>query len=387
MRGPIRLRGTGRKIFADVPINARITGRDVGGRLKGETATGSALVHAVIALDIGADWVPRGTVRLSYDWKTPPGINFLGNRITFTDQADEKLRPVMRELERSVQNELARLGLKHQVAALWRRGFTSVLLNAAKPPVWLRITPQRLRYDRYALSGEALRLSLAVEAMTETFVGQRPADPAPAPLPPLARGASKPGLRFFLPVIADYAQLDPVILRALAKRSLRPFALRGATPLAARFERVETYGATEGRIAVGLTLTAWPVAEPNRQTHGRIWLAAVPVNTPGSAQVSFRNLTLSGDTDRVTGDVLLALGNSPAIAEAVASALGQNFTGDLAKLLHKVRAAIADKQLGDFVVQARIDQIETGRISAHGRGLYLPLRVSGDARIRYRPAG
>ena len=83
-RGPIRLHGAGHDIVADVPIHARISARDVGGVLKGETATGSAMAHARIRLTINPDWTPHGTVALHYDWTAPPGIDFLGQRITFT---------------------------------------------------------------------------------------------------------------------------------------------------------------------------------------------------------------------------------------------------------------------------------------------------------------
>ena len=82
-RGAIRLHGAGKDIVADIPIQATIHARDIGGVLKGETATGSAMVRAHIALDIRPDWTPVGTVRLSYDWTTPPGIDFLGQRMAF----------------------------------------------------------------------------------------------------------------------------------------------------------------------------------------------------------------------------------------------------------------------------------------------------------------
>lgn len=385
VRGPIRLRGVGREIHADVPINARITARDVKGVLKGETATGTALARAIITLDLGPDWKPRGMVRLSYDWTTPPGIDFLGQRISFTEQADEKLRPVARQLERTLPAELAKIDMRSRVEPLWRRGFTTVELNHDRPPVWMRITPRRLRYDSYALRGASLRLNLAMDAVTETFVGPRPADPTPTALPPLATGHVPKGLSLFIPVIADYAQLQPVIMRALMKRSQRPFDLPAIGPVGARLERAVIYATTGHRIAVGLTLTAWPIAKPNDNIHGTIWLTATPVNTPGSARVRFKNLALAGDSDRAAGELLIALGNSPAVVDAIAGALGQNFTGDLDKLVAKVSAAIADKPIDDFRIQAHLKQVETGRIAAFGQGLYLPVRVSGDARISYRP--
>lgn len=383
-RGAIRLRGVGRDIYADVPLDARISARDVGG-IASKTATGSALAHAIIRLDIGPDWRPRGTVRLRYDWTTPPGIDFLGKRISFTDKADAKLKPIARQLERTLPQELAKLDVRSQVAKLWRQGFTSVMLNGERPPVWMRITPQQLRYNSYALNGSALRLNLAIDAVTETFVGARPADPVPTPLPPLVTGQAPTGLKFFIPVVADYAQLQPVVMKALTKRSQRPFVLPGLGPVTARFEQVTIYGTTGHRIAVGLTVTAWPAATPDTKTRGTVWLTATPVNAPGSAHVDFQALDLTGGSDRVATDLLLTLANNDAVLGSIGGALGQNFTGDLTKLLSKIRAAIAEKPLDDFVIRAQLGRVETGRIVPYGQGLYLPVRVSGAARISYRP--
>ncbi len=384
-RGPIRLRGVGRDIYVDLPIAARISARNVGGILKQQTATGTALAHAIVRLDIGADWKPRGTVRLSYDWKDAPGIDFLGQRITFTDQADAKLKPIARQLEQTLPRELAQLDVRRQVARLWRQGFTSVILNGDRPPVWMRIAPQHLRYDSYALNGKALRLNLAIDAVTETFVGPRPTDPVPTPLPPLEVGEAPTGFKFFIPTIADYAQLEPVVMRALARRSQQPFVLPGLGPVTAQFEQVTIYGTVGHQIAVGLKINAWPVATPDTKTHGTVWLTATPVNAPGSAHIDFRDLTLTGGSDRVAADLLLTLANNGSVLGAIGGALGQNFTGDLTKLLAKVRAAIAQKQLDDFVIRAQLDRVETGRIVPYGQGLYLPVRVSGAARISYRP--
>jgi hypothetical protein len=383
-RAAIRLRGEGEEIVADVPIQARISARDVGGVLKGETATGSAMAHARVRLSLGPDWRPSATVRLAYDWTTPPGIDFLGQRITFTDQADAKLQPAVRELERTLPQEIAKLDLHGKVAEAWRQSFTSLQLNAENPPVWMRITPQKLSYGGYALSGNRLRLRLGLAALTETFVGPRPADPKPGPLPPLTRERSGERLQFFLPVVADYAQLEPVILKALTKRARRPFVLPGIGPVVARFDKVTGYGTHGGRIAVGLALAARP-AGSSSETHGVVWITAVPVNKPGSQRVHFEKLAVNGNTDGVGGDILVRLVSSPGLKDEVAGALTQNFTHDFDKLLGKVRRAIVEKRAGAFVIRAEIEKVRTGQLKAGGQGLYLPVWADGSARVEYVP--
>lgn len=383
-RGAIRLRGEGEDIVADIPIIANISARNVGGVLKGETATGSAMAHARVRLSLREDWTPVATVRLAYDWTTPPGIDFLGQRITFTDKADEKLQPIVRDLERTLPREIAKLDVRAKVSDAWRQSFTSVELNGDKPPVWMRITPQRLRYGGYSIVGGKLRLKLGMEAQTETFVGPRPADPTPTPLPGLIREVSPSQLRFFIPVIADYAQLEPVVLRALTKRSQRPFNLPGLGPVMARFDKIVAYGTTGGKIAMGITLAAKP-AGSTEETLGIVWVTAKPVNEPGSQRVRFTELEVRGNTNGVGGDILIQLANSPALADSVSDALTQNFTRDFQELLGKVRRAIVEKREGDFVIRADIDKVTTGALRAAGQGLYLPVSAEGTARVEYRP--
>ena len=385
-RGAIRLRGSGRDIVADVPIQARIGAYDVGGLLKGKTATGSAIAHATIRLSFRPDWSPVATVHLDHDWVKAPGIDFLGQRITFTDQADAKLAPVIRRLEQTLPAELARMNVRAQVAALWREGFTAIELNRENPPVWMRLTPQQLRYGGYEIRGQQLRLNLGLDAVTETFVGDRPQDTKPTPLPPLAPIGQDQRLRFHVPVVADYKQLEPVILRALQKRAQEPFVLPGAGSVRARFDQVVAYGTRGNKIAIGVTLAASAASVQAGETRGVIWLVARPVNAANSAVVQFEDLTISGDTDGVGGDLLLQLGRSGAISSAIAASLTQNFSRDLDELLGKIRRAIADKQAGQFVIRARIDRFETGRIAAYGQGLYLPVDLEGQASVTFRPA-
>lgn len=384
-RGPIVLRGAGEDIVADVPIRAKISARDVGGVLKGKTATGSAMAHARIRLDLSPDWQPRATVRLHYDWTAAPGIDFLGQRITFTEKADEKLGPIVAKLEADLPRKLARADLRAQVLPLWQRSFSVIELNRDKPPVWMRVSPRKLIYGGYRVDRGRLRLNLGMEALTQTFVGPKPDATKPTPLPPLTKATPDDRFRFFIPVIADYRELEPVILRALVKRSRRPFDLPGLGPVNARFEKVMVYGTQGGRIAVGLWVGAHLASDKGSQTRGQIWVEAKPVNAPGSSRIQFTDLKVTGDTDGVSGDLLLALGNSPGVSGMIANALVQNFAHDLDDLLRKVRHAVERKQTGDFTIEAQIASVQTGIIRAYGEGLYLPVRAIGTAHVIYRP--
>lgn len=385
-RGPLQLRGEGDEIVVDMPLRATIAARDVGGVLKGETATGAAMAHARVRIELTPDWRTQGKARITYGWTKEPGIDFLGKRITFTDEADAKLKPVVRDVEREVNREIAKIDIRGQAADIWRQSFTALELNHENPPVWMRVTPQRILYGGYRIDGQRMNLNLGLEAITETFVSGRPDDPAPTPLPRLVREAPKPHLDVRVPVIADYAQLQPVVDRALAKRSARPFVLPKVGPMMVKFGKSTIYGAEGGRIAVGVDVDAKLEIRSRAPTRGRIWMTAIPVNKPGSAEVHFTDLVINGDTDGVGGDLLILLGRSEGFAPLIAEALTQNFTRDLGELQDKIKRAVNQRREGAFVIRTRIDSFRIGEIKAYGNGLYLPVRMGGGANVDYRPA-
>ena len=384
VRGPLVLEGSGKTIIVTMPLHAAISARDVGGVLSRETAEADARVRAVIRLDIARDWSPRGTVSIAYDWTDEPHVDFLGQRIEFTSKADAKLAGVVARLERSLPQELGRLQLREQVAQVWGSAFTSVQLNRANPPVWMRITPRQLSYGGYTISRNRVNLALGLTAVTETFVGDRPPDPQRRPLPDMTRTQPGPGrILFAIPVIADYRQLEPVLAKALVKRSRRPFEVPGVGAVRAQFHQVTIYGTTGGKIAVGLRFSA--AAEGGEPSRGTIWLTATPRNAVNDRRVAFDDLTVASVTDSVRTSLLLKLANTPGISGTVSAALTQNFEKDFDKLFGKITRAIDEKRIGDLIVRARITDVRTGQLKAAGQGVYLPVWGRGTATIGLAP--
>ncbi len=383
VRGPITLRGAGRTLVADVPILAHVDADHIGG-LASTHADGQTMVHIRCSFAVARNWQPRGSVALSYDWTVPPAIMLLGQRIPITDKADQRLKPVVARIEQKLPDLLQKVDLRGKVGALWRRGFAVVNLNDRNPPVWMRVVPQTLSYNGYAIDGGRLRLDLGLAALTQAVVGARPADPPATPLPDMARVASGDGrIHLFVPVSADYAALVPVITRALGKRSLRPFDVPGIGAVDAHFANIAVFGATQGRIAVGADIVAVPRNAIVPAMRGRIWFAGKPHNAPGSQQVRFSDLHVSGATDNPGGTLLVAVGNAPGFADAIADALTQNFTHDFTKLQDKIQRAIADRAQGDLRIHARLDSARNDTIAAYADGLFMPVWVTGQASVTY----
>ena len=385
-RGPMALSGAGRDLIVTMPLHAEVSARDVGGVLGGETATGDAKVRAVVRLSLTRDWQPRARVDIRYDWTNEPGVDFLGQRIEFTSRADAKLKGIVAKLERTLPRELESLQLRRQVEQVWGKAFTTLQLNRANPPVWMRITPRELRFGGYQVERQRMRLNLGMTALTETFVGNRPDDPRATPMPALLPLKAPPGdIAFYVPVIADYRQLEPVVQKALVKRSARPFVVPGIGEIDARFGRVTIYGTNGGRIAVGVEFEAIDRADNLGRAKGRIWLTGRPVSRSNSRRIAFTELQVGGDTDGRGTDLLLQLANAPALSGTIATALAQDFERDYSKLLGKIERAITEKREGEFVIRARITNIRTGELRAAGEGLYLPVLGTGTASIALMP--
>jgi hypothetical protein len=385
VRGPIVLHGSGQTIVADVPILAHVDATQIGGLVNAH-ADGQAMAHARITLAIARDWQPHGTVALSYDWTSPPTVDVLGQQIDFTDKADARLKPVIADLERKLPATLARLDLRSQIDGLWRGGFAVLKLNDSHPSVWMRVVPQALSYGGYTIADHRLQLRLGLVALTQAVVGQRPTDPAPTPLPDMAPPPGGDGkVHLFVPVIADYAELVPVITRALARRSARPFDLPAFGAVDTLFSNIAVYGASQGRIAVGADVQATPRNGLMPSTRGRIWFAGRPHNDPGSQVVRFSDLTVSGSTDSARGALLMALANNPGFSDVIAGVLTQNFTNDFAKLQGKIQHAIADRQQGEMHIDATLESTRNATLSAYANGLYMPVQVTGRASVAYAP--
>ena len=385
-RGRFSLSGSGRTLVVTIPVHAVVHARDIGGILKRETATADATVKARVNVKLASDWTPHGKVDLACKWTSPPRMEFLGQTIDLSEQADQKLKGVVADLERSLPAELGRLGVREQVQRAWNAAFTSIALNRSHPPVWMRVSPRSLQYGGYEVTGNRLVLKLGVRAITETYVGDRPADPPRTPLPPVTPLAAEPGRTvFFIPVLADYRQLEPVLMKALTKRSARPFDVPGVGPVYARFNKVTAYGTSNGHIAVGLNFSASDQANTIGKARATVWLTAKPINQPNSRRVTFTQFAVTGSTDRIGGNLVIELANTPGLSDTIALALTQNFERDYDKLMAKIDRAVQQKREGDFIIRADVQNVRTGSLKAAGQGLYLPVWATGTASITLSP--
>ncbi len=385
-RGRITLGGSGNMLVARFPISATIRAEDIGGIIKRETATGSATVELRARLSVNRDWRARANVDLSYRWRKEPGIDFLGQRIRFTDRANSELRPIIATIEKSLERQIGRTDVRSQVADVWSQAFSVESLNAQNPPVWMRIEPQQVGMGAFRVSRGRITTDAMVVADTRIVVGERPEAPASTPLGQNASVDTPPGFNATIPVFADYAQLEPVILRALRKLADRGVEYENLGRLDVEFESVRLYATGEGRIAVGVSARVKPIGQRTggiwSETSGEIWLTATPVTQSDSQVLRVENLKIFGDMDRTTGDLLVRLISGPEMTVEIEKALVEDFKKDYDEVIEKARVGASSIQLKGIELRFDIADIEHGPVQATGDGLYMPVRASGSVRVR-----
>lgn len=382
-RGPIRLSGHGEDIHLSMPVSAEIAAQDVGNVIS-ESADAKAEVRAIIRLGMTPDWQPTAKAKIDYSWTKKPGIELLGQRITFAGKADPEVEKLLRQIEQKLPTEIAKLQPRDRLEELWKKAFTSIELNRKNPPVWMRLTPERLDYGGYNIADGRLNLKLELEAKAETFVGDRPADPVPTPLPPSGTVQPMQGFRVTAPVIASYSELEPVLQKALGKLEEKGIDVPGIGKVMARFGKPTVYATKDGKLALGLAVEA-SLPGGDYDTKGIVWLTGTPYNDPNSPIVKVRGLEIDGETSRVAADLLVAIANAPAVKQGVEDALKQNFANDIAKLQVKINKALSEKRVGDFVLNAKVDDMSYGVVQALGQGAYLPVTVTGTGSLELAP--
>ncbi|WAT17286.1 DUF4403 family protein [Aurantiacibacter sp. MUD11] len=383
-RGAILLSGRGDRLTIGFPTNATIRAQDIGDILAGETARGAADVAITARLSVTNDWRLNADVDLDYSWSQQPGIDFLGQRIAFTRMADANLRDVVAGIERELEQEISGIALRPLAEEAWRAGFRVEALKDADPPVWLRTTPLRLGVAGYRVEGRNLVVDIALEAVAETRIGQRPPTPEPNPLPAPARALQDAGIAIEVPVTVEYAQLEAVVLRELRELVADGVDLPGIGLVDAEIEGVEIYATSQGRLALGVTATAngrGAISARYGTARGQVWLTGKPHNAENSAVLAIRDLHLAGDTDRRTVDLLLALFGNEQVQAAIGSALVRDFGEEYAAIIEDARQAVSTVNGDGLSLSLVIEDVRHGRVQAMGEGLFLPVALSGHGRL------
>ena len=115
---------------------------------------------------------------------------------------------------------------------------------------------------------------------------------------------------------------------------------------------------------------------------GTVWLTATPVTRAGSEVLTIEGLSLYGDMDGYSGDLIIALLDQPAIKSKIESALVTDFREDYTRVVGKARKGLESVQVGRANLAFEVEDFAHGAIEVTGAGLYLPVTASGTVTTR-----
>jgi hypothetical protein len=384
IRGNITIGGADNVLSLSMPVNmsVRVRGRGEIGRHIQETADGAATVNVSAKFDVDENWSPTATVTPSYVWDKTIGIEVFGIRITFGDKVDPKIRDALGSLQAELPSLLAKLDLKAQVEKAWTQGF-SVTQLSSNPDAWIRFSPETLGYGGYTVTpGGDLRLSVMVKGKTETFVGKRPEDASPQPLPNLQRELPEPGFEFYLPVSVAYAVLEDNIGKILKLGEEQAFNIPPVGEVKATFSKVQMYQTEDNAIAVGLTLTADPPTGLF-DTSGTIWLTAEADVNNERKLLSVNQLGIYGETDSNASDILLSIARFGPIKDALQKAMSYDFSEEYDKGIADANRMLRRQLSNDFFFDGKLDKVTVDRLEGGPSGLILGFSVLGSGELRF----
>ncbi|MEO1729547.1 MAG: DUF4403 family protein [Pseudomonadota bacterium] len=379
-RGAITLGGRGSELKASVPIDARIEIRDLGDIIKRETVTASADVDVTAKLSVAPDWSINSDIKLNYRWTNEPGIDIAGRRVTFTKIADAELAKSLGKIESELEAEIRKVDLRSEIAKAWADGHDTVSINRENPPVWLKITPSELGAGSLSVSKSNIAAQLMLRAGLELKVGDRPEPEKPGPLGTNKGITASKGFEVNVPVLADYAEVEPPLLKALRKLTAEELLGDDQTGVRATFKSVTLYATEEGRIAVGVEASIAPTGffSSWAKAGGTLWLTGKPVTSAGSEVLQIEDLQIYGDMDRAAGDLLVTAFDRPEIRAIIEQELITDFANDYKKLVAKARKGLKSVKVGNARLSFDVDEFKHGSIAVTGEGLFMPVVATGQ---------
>lgn len=380
-RGQITLSGEGQTLRMAMPVSVRVSAKDIGGVIRSPNATGSVDVRASVAIDIDENWSPTAAVSADYSWNDKIGVDILGQRITFSSKVDPKLKNAIDQFQGSIPAQIEAIGLKERLSEAWTKGFAAIQLSD-KPSAWLRFTPSAVGYSGYEVSNGEIRLSLLAKGVTETFLGPKPTDPRPTPLPKLVKDLPPEGFKFFLPIIASYNTLEEEAEKALRIGEEQTFDVPTIGKVKVTFSNVTVYQTVNGALAIGVEMNANP---PNEffDTKGTVWLSAVPRIDNKNRVAAVDNIRFVSRTDNESFDLLASILGLPIVNSRVKRAMTYDFNQKYATALTRANTALKREIAENLFLDGEITNAYVDRIVATPEGLYLGLEVTGTAALRY----
>ena len=283
-------------------------------------------------------------------------LHVLGRDISVTRYAEPKIREQLGRVRARVAEAARRLDLRGKAERAWREAFEPIELTD-NPPTWLQLAPQSADFAGVRANAQVIWGALEYAGVAQTYIGAKPPDVAPPPLPPLGAGVGAPGnFDVILPVHVGYDAIKAKIASALQGESA--------------VKEVDVYPSS-GKLVVGLRLSS-----DASDGQWRYVSAGVATDATGLAAhlADLQQLAAAG----AAADPALA----PLIAQ-LKDKIKFDYNADYEKLIATVNEKLNRPLKDGFRMSGHVAAAKFDKIYLPADGVVIALRVTGELKIFY----
>jgi Domain of unknown function (DUF4403) len=354
--GPVTLSARDNRIYGAAPIYAVVEGQGANrftSRIHGDTEA-RVTVEVAAHPQLNRDWSLNLDVSDGFHWNQAPVLHVLGRDISVTRYAEPKIREQLARVRARVAEAARRLDLRAKAEHAWHEAFEPIELTD-NPPTWLQLAPQSANFAGVRANAQVIWGALEYAGTAQTYVGAKPPDLAPTPLPPLGAGVGGPGnFDVILPVHVGYDAINAKIADALKGESA--------------VKEVDVYPSS-GKLVVGLRISA-------DASNGQWDYVSAEVETDANGLAAhladLQQLAAAG----VAADPALA----PLIAQ-LKDKIKFDYNSDYEKLIANVNEKLNRPLKDGFRMAGHLAAAKFDKIYLPADGVVIALRVTGELKI------
>jgi hypothetical protein len=166
-------------------------------------ANGSIALNYKTTIEIDKNWkLIAKTTSNGFQWIETPKLNVIGVTVPVTPIANIALQKSEKVISDQIDAALAQMvDIKKYVTMAWTEAQKPMQVSAENN-LWVRITPKEVLVSPFTTTGQKLNLAISLQAQIESFMGVKPDQNKPTPLPAFKMATTQPK-DFNLNIAAD----------------------------------------------------------------------------------------------------------------------------------------------------------------------------------------
>ena len=380
-RGPATISGSGQQLNFTIPLHAWVRGKTRGLIRLRKTVTTDITVTANASPRLNSDWSLALNLATDFKWDKRPRIRlFKVIKIGLSGKVEPEIRKQLQKVEEQIKAKIRSLDIRGKVKQAWEKAHEPMKLSS-DPEVWLQLQPKAVRFSGVHTQRNILAASVSIDAVMETFRGERPNTSTASPLPPLGGQRDGESAKFLvkLPICLKYEDLKKEIEKVLrVGQKWAPIQDKPTHYL--NVQEVEIYPSEEN-IVVGINFIA-DLPDKWQDTRESVYLQGKPVIDNEHRMVRVENLDFTRTTDNTLINVATLL-FSERIRNELSSALTYPFGDEYEKFITAANGALKRDFGNGLTSQGSLDYAKVDKVVMRERDIYLSVISEGHLKLNF----